>query len=329
MKRLVSYIVRPIVAARLALCLFAFVAPLFLIVQGKAASRVKFSVAQRANPFYDLLITAMEEKGFWKLNGLEVEVFIFRGGGAMYAALAAQALDMGVTGGAGVVQAAARGVPVVIVAEAGKQNFYIWVRTETPIKKPEELKGAKIGINTLGGLVHTYGRVVARALNMEKEIVFVAGGTTPAQHALMRTGKLDGVISGLATLAGLKHRGLVRQVLSIRDFLPKDWIDQAVVAQKNFLAEDRETVRKTIKTLVQAGRFVSDNPDWAVAKLKAALAAPDEAAQEAYQEIKYSPDGKIDPKGVENILHLLQEYGLVPRDKAPPADTLYALGLTG
>lgn len=316
-------------AGRALLFFLAVAVGLFGVAQAMGADRVKFSVAQRGNPFYDLLVMATEEKGYWKLNGLTPEIFIFRGGGAMYSALVAEALDMGLTGGTGVVHAASRGVPVVIVAEAGKQNFYIWVRTETAIKKPEDLKGAKIGINTLGGLVHTYGRVVARALHMEKDILFVAGGTTPAQHALLRAGKLDGLISSYTTLAGLKYLGLVREVVSIRDFLPKEWLDQAMVAHKNFVTQKADTAKKTVRAVIQAGRFLSDHPDWAVGKLKVALAVPDEAAREAYQEIKYSHDGKIDPKGVENILRLLQEYGLVPKDKAPSAEGLYALGFAG
>ena len=66
----------------------------------------------------------------------------FRGATEMHQAVA---LDTGVAGAASVMLVQARGVPEIIVADLqAPENFFVWVRTDSRIRKVEDLKGARI-----------------------------------------------------------------------------------------------------------------------------------------------------------------------------------------
>ena len=293
-----------------------------------AADKLKFATAIKFNPFYWLITAAAEEKGFWKRNGLQAEVSSFRGGAAMHRGFAAGAVDMGLTGTAGVIRSASAGVPVLVVADLGRQDFYIWIRADSPIRKPEQLKGAKLGVNRFGGLSHTLGRVVAKSLGLEKDIKFIAGGSLREEQALVQAGKLDGVIAAFAPKAALKHRGVIRVVLSVRDYLPKEWSDQAVVARKDFVEKNPDLVKRGVKAVLESGRLISEDPDWAIRKLEKALKVPRTIAKEALAGGAYSKDGRISQKAMKNVLALLLEYGLVSKKKAPNVRTLYTTKFT-
>lgn len=92
-----------------------------------------------------LPILAAGDKGFWKGQGVEVEYVPFRGATEMHQAVAAMALDTGVAGAVSVMLVQARGVPEIIVADLqAPEDFFVWVRTDSRIRKVEDLKGARI-----------------------------------------------------------------------------------------------------------------------------------------------------------------------------------------
>ena len=118
-----------------------------------AAGQLKFATGVKGSANYYLPLMAAEEKGFWKENSLQVEWIPFRGGGSMFRSVAAGAVKIGFTGTPSVVQAAARGVSALAISELmTKVDFVVWVRADSAIRKPNDLKGAKIGVGRFEGL---------------------------------------------------------------------------------------------------------------------------------------------------------------------------------
>src|SRR3990172_10366578 len=107
-----------------------------------AAEKFKLGTAIKVFPVYYLLIGAAEEKGYWKENNLEPEWVPFTGGPHNMQAVAAGAIRIGIEPGVGVITGASRGLPVVMVAHLqNRSEFPLWVRTDSPIKAPREIKG--------------------------------------------------------------------------------------------------------------------------------------------------------------------------------------------
>lgn len=288
-----------------------------------AQEKLKFASAAKGNPFYDLPAEAAAEKGFWKQHGLEVEYFPFRGGSDIHRAVVSGSIIMGAAGTAAIVQAASAGVPEVIVAELGYQDFFIFVRSGSTIKEPQDLKGTKIGVPGLGGLVHAYAQLVTRALGLEKEVKFIATGGRASQVAFLKTGRLDVILSS-TSFVPLRLSGLVRQLLSVRDYLPKEWSSQAMFARRDLIETKPDRVKRAVKAVLESTNFILKNPSWAVDKLMSDQGVNQEAAREIYKLLEFSKDGAIEPKGIENVVAFLVEYGIIAKERRPSVESLYS-----
>src|SRR3972149_2007101 len=77
--------------------------------QGLAQQKLRFGTSLKTSPHQVLPPLAAEEKGLWKPNGLDAQWISFEGGAAMYQAVVAGAVDMGLSGSLSQVQFSARG----------------------------------------------------------------------------------------------------------------------------------------------------------------------------------------------------------------------------
>lgn len=286
------------------------------------AAKVRLSTSVKTNPLYVLPMLAAEEKGIWKNLGLELEWFPFKSGGKQMVAMAAGATDVGWATTGSVIQGAARGVSIIIASDLGVVNtFGIWVRANSPIKTPQDLKGAKIGTSRFGGATHTLGRAVFKALGVE--VKWIATGGSRVTFASLRAGKLDAAPFTRFTAIPLMLRGEIRLLLSVRDYMPKPWTDISIFPNREFAKRNPTEVKKTILGSLEAGQWVMKNRDWAVEKLKKEIGYSQKGTELAYPEIRYGSKPKINPKAIENVRNFLIKFGVVPKEKMPPLGKLY------
>lgn len=291
---------------------------------GLAAEKVKLATLLKTHPLYALPMLAAEEKGIWKEEGLEVSWIPFQGAGPFYRAAAAGAIDMGMAAALGTLHASIRGVPVIIVASLKEEtDFYIWVLKESKIKEPKELWGAKIGTSSLGGASHLYGRAVTKALGLEKEVKFLALGSTPAELAAFKVGRVDAESLTLYTMATLKVRGEARELVAVKDYLPRPWVEQVLMARKEVTEAKGESVRKAISGFLKSARVVVRDRPWSLEKMVSFSGYPREAAEYLFGYISYSETGRTDLKAIANVARFMVEYGLVPEEKVPSSALLF------
>lgn len=143
-------------------------------------------------PFY--YATAM---GFFEQEGIKVEYVNFNGGSVLDPQLINKSIDIGWQGPDS----------IVISNDTGKSPFplryfynnlrrYVWeitVPVDSPIKQLKDLKGKKIGVNSLTttSVTTTKSMLKEAGLDPEKDVTFIAVGMgAPAFHAL-KTGQID------------------------------------------------------------------------------------------------------------------------------------------
>ena len=293
-----------------------------------AAEKARVGTALKGVVWMELPMMAAEERGFWKEQNLEVEWTPFVGGGAMYRAMAGGHLQVGLSKIHSFTEAATGGVPGVIVADTGNEEFFeIWVRADSRIKKSEDLKGAKIGMAR--GAAHISGIVIARGLGLEKDVKFVAVGGTPERVAAVKAGAIDAFVQTFTPVVELMLKGELRSVASEKPFLPKDRASDVVTAHKDFVRKNPETVRRLIKAILSSLAFIQENRAWAIEKLRTNWRFSPEGAKLVYENLSFGKDGKINPKGVENARSYLVEFGGVSKEKVPPLEQLYTVEFTG
>lgn len=295
-----------------------------LVVTLPAAGKVKFGTSVKISPAYYLPMMAAEEKGFWKHQGLEVEWLPLAGSRPLNTAVVTGDILVGGAAALAQVMGISRGVPLLMVLEmVSSMEWVIYVRADAPYKQPRDLKGGKIGVIFLGDLSDAFGRAVVRALGIEKDVKFVAVGGVPQQHASLRAGATDGMVVGRTAVVGLELAGIARPFVRVNDYLPKEWMEHTAFARRDFAAKQPGDVRKVVKGLWEAIKYVKANRSWNTEKLRTVSGLPEEGAKIVLSGLQFSHDGKIRKEAVENIGKFALEYKLVRAGSVPPAAELF------
>lgn len=286
------------------------------------AQELKFATPAQA-PFWDILPQVAEEKGLWKEAGLPAHWTRFRTGPDMYRAVLGGHIDMGTTAATGVIQVNSRlPAPIMIIVAdgGGKHDFSVWVRANSPIKSPRDLRGQKIGVFALATTIHVYGLVVVKALGIEKEVKFVGLGGVRERLAAMKAGVVEATIGSYDATVDLVYKGEVRELLDVMEHLPKEWIDRALFVRLAFGEKSPDMVKRGIKVLLAAADYLQSNPHWIGEFMKKEYGYSAPAAEAVQRKLllhPYKEKGKIDRKGIENAVNFLAEYDLAPREKMP------------
>ena len=104
------------------------------------------------NAVHDLPVLVARDRGFFTKYGVTADTIFVRGAPTLVAAMQANEIDVGYTGGTAVVGAVANGADLkVLSAFTNRVTYDLMVRPG--IKTPEDLRGKKFGIQSIGGTV--------------------------------------------------------------------------------------------------------------------------------------------------------------------------------
>jgi len=131
------------------------------------------------------------EEGLFKKNGLEVELIHIPSTSRAIQAMLAGEMAFSYTDGRTVVQAALKGVDVVMLA--GAANRFVFSFMARPdIKKVSDLRGKKIGITRFGSSTHTVTQwIMSQAGIKPDEYQLLQLVDVPSMLAAMLAGQVD------------------------------------------------------------------------------------------------------------------------------------------
>ncbi len=291
-----------------------------------AAEKLNFSTSFRG-PQFQMVTLAALEKGFFKQNGLDAKWFEMRGSNPNIQALISGSVDVAMEVVPSVIQGATRGLPMIIVADTGyTEDWALWVRKDGPIKTGAQLRGQKVGTNRFGGSAYAFAQVLLKDLGLVpmKDAKIVAVGGLSARVAALKSGVIAAFPLGMGAGTNLEAKGLIRPLNYLKPLLPNPWIDLVLGSLKGFAEKNPQLVTRTIKSVLQAANFVQNNPGWTKQKLASYSKLAPGALDGVYALLKYSKDGRISPKAIENVRNFLIEYKIVPKDKAPEVRAIYS-----
>ena len=139
-----------------------------------------------------------EEAGLFKKYDLDFQLVYISSASMVNAAMLSGSGDVAITGGESVIRTAAQGVNEMVFIAAAKNSLTHSILARPEIKRPEELKGKRLGLTRLGSNSHYFVIQVLRRFGME-----------PADVNLLQTGgqvkNLSALLSGnvdAATMTG-------------------------------------------------------------------------------------------------------------------------------
>jgi NitT/TauT family transport system substrate-binding protein len=259
-----------ILSRRAALAALALSTALGLSSQGalaQSAEKPKLTLGVGGKPLlYYLPLTVAEKKGFFKEQGLEVEINDFGGGAKSLQALVGGSVDV-VTGAyEHTIRMQAKGQDIRAVVELGRfPGIVIAVRKDLAgkVKSAADFKGLKIGVTAPGSstaLTAQYAMVKAGLKASDAPIIGVGGGASAV--AAMKQGQVD-VISHLdPVISKLEADGDVSALIDTRTEAGTKALfgganPAAVLYLKNDFAEKNPvTTQKLVSAFVKALKWL-------------------------------------------------------------------------
>ena len=128
-----------------------------------------------------------EEAGLFKKYNIDFQLVFIASSGIVTAALLGGDADMTLTGGVGNVRAYVQGSTDVVFIGGVKNTMTQTLVAGGNIKKPEDVKGKKIGVSRIGSNTHYFSIQAMRRFNMEpgRDFSFVQTGGDPETFAAL------------------------------------------------------------------------------------------------------------------------------------------------
>lgn len=247
-----------------------------------AAENIKVSYAVLSAAYMDH-VTAME-KGYFREEGLNIEVLRMGGGIATPALLSGQ-LHFSSSAGSSL-SAAVRGGPVRIVYTNLSRPSYYLVATNSNIASAKDLVGKKVVINSFGDTGH-----LATLLYLKKY------GVNPSSVLFITVGRnevrLPALMSGMVDATPLAPRELVKLGLQKQKVLADlgkeiQLVWNGVAVSSRLLAENPSLVERFLRSIVKGREFARRYRDETVAIIGKHDPSPIEGLKADYEVTKAS-----------------------------------------
>jgi NitT/TauT family transport system substrate-binding protein len=262
----------------------------FLVVPSPLqAEKVRISISALDVSF--LTAGVAERRGFFKEQGLDVELI------RMAAPISITALVNGDIDYtmifATVIRGAMRGMPIKVVASFLDSSTHALI-ARPEYKSVKDLRGKTLGVSTVGATSDVAARMMIRhfGVDPDKEIKIVALGSDRARFAALREGIVDvAVISPPADAEGKKiGMNVLARAYELFNF---PFVGLGVQSKK--LKERPDEVKKVLKALIRANRFIRENGEGTIQVLADWSKTTKEAAAASYDSTfkVYNLDGSL------------------------------------
>lgn len=296
----------------------AFLLSMFMMSAAVAANLPKLRVGYVPEPAHGLYFVA-KEKGYFKEEGVDVELFQFGSASEGIAALKAEKLDVGTFGTT---------APLLFISKGSDFTFFggMMIGGQAIVTRPERLaelsgknlkvyKGKKIGLVKLStGDVIFKGALKKAGIDWKKDITFVELGSAAAVVEAIKKGAVDaGLLWPPHFSLAEKNSGL-KVAHYLEEYYPK-YTCCRIVAPTAKLNADKDTYRRFLAALIRAYRFYKTNPEETVRIYTKSLKI-DEGIVRNETYVKKVSESNPDPlrKGILDFWQHIREAGYIPQD---------------
>ncbi len=309
----------------------AFLLPMAPSVMAAAPEKPRLVLAVGGQTtLYYLPLAIAQQRGYFRDEGLTVEIQDFPGGAKALQALIGGSADV-VSGAyehtivmqtlaqklqAFVLQGTNPGLQLGIVS--GKAARYSW---------PKDLKGMRVGVSAPGSSTHMLVNHLLASVGLTPDDVSIVGVGTGAQAvAAVRSGELDAISSVDPVMTLLEKQGMIRivhettTVRGAREVFGGSLPAACLYAKKTFVESNPKTIQALTNAIVRALAWLrTATPDQVAATVPPEYLLGDrELYLDAFERVRqtYSKDGRIDAKSVKMSYEVLFKHNPAVR-RAP------------
>jgi len=308
-------------ASAAAMATAAVVAPGLWAQPRLEKSKVAIAVGGKA-AFYYLPLTIAEQLGYFKAEGLEVEISDFAGG--------SRALQAVVGGSADVVSGAyehtinlqSKGQQFqafVLQGRAPQISMGVSPKTMPNYKNVADLKGKKIGVSAPGSSTNMVASLIlSRAGLSASDVSFIGVGTAAGALAAFRAGQIDAMSNTDPVMTMLEQKGEIRIIADTRtlkgttDVFGGPMPAGCLYAPQEFVRQHPNTVQALSNAIVHALKWLQTaGPGDIIKTVPESYLLGDRALYlAAFNKVReaISPDGMFPDEGGKTALRALASF---------------------
>ena len=272
--------------------------------------------------FYYLPLTVAERKGYFKEEGLEVEIPDFAGGARALQALVGGSADMVSGAYEHTINMAAKKQPIKAVVLQAKYSSIVLLLPKDKAAKYQggrDLKGLKIGVSAPGSSTNMFvNNLLAKDGLKPTDVSIVGVGTGSGAFAAMEKGEIDAIANLDPVITQLESTGKFVAVADSRtekgmnDIYGGAYHASVIYITEEFIKKNPNTVQAVVNAMVRANKWIAKaTPQEIVDLMPAEYKAGNPSL---YKEgllknmIGYSENGELSMKAAENVYKVLQKF---------------------
>ncbi|HEX5606318.1 MAG TPA: ABC transporter substrate-binding protein [Candidatus Binatia bacterium] len=306
------HINKPAIALAL-MILVMFWANLLRAQEKPSAEKIRIAIATSSMAF--LVPFVARDRGLYAKYGSEVELIQMRPNISVAALLSGEIEYIELIGSA--IRSAARGMPMRAISTGIKSPFFSVV-AQNKYKTVKDLRGAIIGITSIGGTNHVSTRITLRqfGLDPEKDVKLLAIGDEKIMYDAFKAGRADAVVLAPPFSVQLKREGFpilanTAQYVTI----PFSGLGTTTDRIKN----NRAQIKRVLKAEIEALRFIQSNAAGTTEVIRKRFNMDEKLARESYDVVveAFSRDGRVPLDGVDILLQIEKDQKLIPTTVTP------------
>jgi ABC-type nitrate/sulfonate/bicarbonate transport system substrate-binding protein len=275
--------------------------------------KIRIAIATTSMAF--LVPFVAKDRGLYLKHGSEVELIVMRPNIAM-AALLGGDIDYAELIGS-IIRSAARNLPVRAISTSIKAPFFSIIG-QNKYKSIKDLKGAVIGLTSIGGTNHVSTRITLRqfGLDIDKDVKILAIGEEKLMVDTFKMGRVDAVVLAPPFSVQLKREGFpVLAQTSDHVVIPFSGLGTTVERIKN----NRAQIKRVLKAEIEALRFIQSNAAGTTEVIRKRFNMDEKLARESYDVVvnSFSRDGRVPFDGVDILLQIEKDAKVIPSTVTP------------
>jgi ABC-type nitrate/sulfonate/bicarbonate transport system substrate-binding protein len=270
-----------------------------------AAELTTFRVGTpEASAFMFAVVDVGIKSGIFAKHGLDVEKIDFQGGAKLQQGIVSNAVEATVAGSSDI-KFIAKGVPALAVAEiAGPPvDMALIVRADASVTTPAQLKGAKIGVTTVGSLTDWLAREFARQQGWgENGVEPVALGSIRAGTTALLVKQVEAFVGSTETGLVLEHEGRAKILIDYGKVLP-GFLTHLMYASTAAMNDHPDALKRFIAGWFDTVHYMRANKARTVEIVSEAIKLPPEIVARAYDidMTAITDNGTIDRVAFEGL----------------------------
>ena len=270
-----------------------------------------------------------KDLGYFKEEGLDVEIVSFEGGVGSMRAMMAGSADLSLTSGDPPILARVQGSPLKMIVSTSPRLEAV-MTVQGSIKDVKDLKGKKIGIQEPSGFADLFSRRLLTQAGIKPEEVQIISTSTAGRVPALVTGQVDtGVLHVEQAIRAIKRNPNLRNVVNFWEVFP-DAFYNVIVANEKVLKEKPDAVEGFVRAVIKADRYLYRNKrgalDAAVEFTGYTLEEIEPAFDQLIKGRVWSVNDGLSRRMVDFSIDNLVKIGRIPPDKKPSYEQVVDLG---